>query len=83
MKCLTNVNSTPAIQLPHKCLYINAVQKLKNHYGANDLSVTVISNRKCYEQRPAKNGQTLANKSHDNTLSVGALYYWSKIGLQL
>jgi hypothetical protein len=25
-------------------------------------------------QRPAKNGQTLANNSHHNTLSVGALY---------
>jgi hypothetical protein len=26
------------------------------------------------DQRPAKNGQTLANNSHHNTLSVGALY---------
>jgi hypothetical protein len=27
-------------------LLLNAVQKSKNHCGANDLSVTVISNRK-------------------------------------
>jgi hypothetical protein len=27
--------------------HVNAVQKSKNHCGANDLSVTVISNRKC------------------------------------
>jgi hypothetical protein len=26
------------------------VPKSKNHCGANDLSVTVISNRKCYEK---------------------------------
>jgi hypothetical protein len=30
---------------------LNAVQKSKNHCGANDLSVTVISNRKCNEKR--------------------------------
>jgi hypothetical protein len=29
---------------------INAVQKSKNHCGASDFSVTVISNRKCHEK---------------------------------
>jgi hypothetical protein len=29
---------------------VNAVQKSKNHYGANDLSITVISNRECHEK---------------------------------
>jgi hypothetical protein len=29
---------------------LNAVQKSKNHCGANDLSITVISNRKCHEK---------------------------------
>jgi hypothetical protein len=29
---------------------INAVQKSKNHCGANYFSVTVISNRKCHEK---------------------------------
>jgi hypothetical protein len=31
-------------------LFINAVQKSKNDCGANDLSVTVISSRKCHEK---------------------------------
>jgi hypothetical protein len=30
--------------------YLNAVQKSKNYCGANYLSVTVISNRKCHEK---------------------------------
>jgi hypothetical protein len=33
-----------------KIIKVNAVQKSKNHCGANDLSVTVISNRKCHEK---------------------------------
>jgi hypothetical protein len=31
-------------------LRVNAVQKSKNHCGANDLSITVISNRECHEK---------------------------------
>jgi hypothetical protein len=41
------------VRIFSKSEYINAVQNSKNHFGANDLSVTVIrliSNRKCHEK---------------------------------
>jgi hypothetical protein len=57
-----------------QCYHVMRMQLRRPESTQSDFQKDTILGHVSYYQRPAKNGQTLANNSHHNTLSVGALY---------